>query len=692
MKKNRITSLLISAVMWLSVCPAGFTSRAADSDSDFSGSGTESDPYKIDSEYKLWLLAEKINESAGEEGANAKYRSAYFEQTVDIDLKNKAWTPIGNFLPKTADNHNKLFFIGHYDGKYHKITNLNCNTENNYAGLFGRIGNNGTDSTDKCVISNLSVYGSVTSSGQFVGGITGELCTGASVVNCSFNGDVSGKSSVGGIAGMTYNGGYVRNCYHNGSVTANENAGGVIGGLRVGNSDFSVNSGVYNSYHTGGKVTASDADANLGGVVGYINYGEKNTDHTITIENNYYLTSTCEFGANRQSVDGCSKLSHDMLIQAAELLGSPYVFNHDASVNDGYPIFEWQLTPYQFKGSGTKDDPYQISSKEELKTMRDLVNSQFFSGDYKDKCYFQTADIDLKNELWTPIGLRMVNNQETDICFSGSYNGNCHSVKGLNINEQNGNKYRGLFGSIAGNGAVEKLLVYGTVASNGAAVGGIAGEITAGGSIRECAFIGNVTGTEDGTGGLAGYLWVSGSIENCYHIGTVTNTGGHNAGGIVGHCLVGKYEDTDITVKNCYNVGAVSGLENRTGSIAGLVEDFSETSGNAFITNCYSIKDDAPATVTGKCTSCDVTVIGQSMLKKAAAELGVVFASSPSDQYNDGYPVFVWQTPIELLNWLLAKPNSTLSDSDSWESFDMNGDGKLDAIDLTLIKQKTLAR
>lgn len=35
-----------------------------------------------------------------------------------------------------------------------------------------------------------------------------------------------------------------------------------------------------------------------------------------------------------------------------------------------------------FKGSGTADDPYQISSKEELKKMRDLVNSTYFSSTY----------------------------------------------------------------------------------------------------------------------------------------------------------------------------------------------------------------------------------------------------------------------------------------------------------------------
>ena len=254
-----------------------------------------------------------------------------------------------------------------------------------------------------------------------------------------------------------------------------------------------------------------------------------------------------------------------------------------------------------------------------------------------------------------------------------------------------------------GNGVIENLVVYGEVNSTGPSAGGIVGEIcNGGGTVRNCAFIGDVTGTEDAIGGVVGYLWVSGSIENCYHNGTVTNTGNHNAGGVVGHCYVGKYTDTDINIKNCYHVGSVSGLEGKTGSIAGLVDDLSETSGNAYITNCFAIKGDAPTTCTGNATKCDVSELTANMMKYAYADLGEPFVKANSDSINDGYPVFSWQqsdylmgdvnndgvfnvTDIVLLQkWLLAVPNTHL---DNWKAINFCDDDRLDVFDLCLAKR-----
>lgn len=100
---KKAISLLLSLILCLWAIPLNVVSFAADEvDPDFFGSGTASDPFQIDSAYKLRLLYDKINEIS-EEGSNAKYKDAYFIQTVDIDLQNKTWTPIGSFT-ETVDS------------------------------------------------------------------------------------------------------------------------------------------------------------------------------------------------------------------------------------------------------------------------------------------------------------------------------------------------------------------------------------------------------------------------------------------------------------------------------------------------------------------------------------------------------------------------------------------------------------
>lgn len=322
---KRIISIIVSVLLCITAVPFNFVTYAATTTlTGLAGSGTESDPYQISNATHLLMLAEFIN-SGYVEGQYELARDAYFIQTADIDMKGKAWEPIGTY---DSDRH---YFTGHYNGNYHSIKNLTCTSDNTYVGLFGRLGENGTDYTDKCVISNLTVYGTVTGeNANCTGGIAGELCSGASIINSCFIGNVSGKNNVGGIAGHTYNGGYIRNCYHNGTVSAtNTWAGGIIGSLRVGNGTASVNAGVYNSYHTGGQVSA--ANGYIGGIVGRLENAEKTANCTIVLDNNYYLNSTCDGGYNGESTSGYQKLSEEMWGSAVELLGAPYTSDTDST-------------------------------------------------------------------------------------------------------------------------------------------------------------------------------------------------------------------------------------------------------------------------------------------------------------------------------------------------------------------------
>ena len=410
-----------------------------------------------------------------------------------------------------------------------------------------------------------------------------------------------------------------------------------------------------------------------------------------------------ETGINGQVTTGCNPLSETLLKNSAELLGSPFVTNTDENLNDGYPVFEWQIPPYQFKGSGTESDPYQISSKEELEIMRDLVNSNYFPS-YCQAWYIQTADIDLENELWEPIGTR--DNTGTDLSaplFWGNYNGNYHKIINLYVNKEY--NYAGLFGSLRGNKAIENLLVYGNVNGAFRAVGGICGEIVnGGGSVRNCAFIGNVNGNGHAVGGIAGVIYQNGTIENCYHIGTVTNSG-VRTGGLVGWIDVGRLSGTAI-LKNSYHVGSVSGQTNETsGAIAGLMVNNGETDGEIHILNCYYLKGDAPSGTNGEADKCDTMMLTSSLLKLIAEDLGTAFVKSPDNILNDGYPVFTWQ--ISVTGDVNEDGNITVSDVIMLQKYlhgkikfteqqfhisDVTSDGIVNIFDLIYLKRMLLKK
>lgn len=92
---------------------------------------------------------------------------------------------------------------------------------------------------------------------------------------------------------------------------------------------------------------------------------------------------------------------------------------------------------WNIKGSGTIDDPYQIATADDLDFIRENMKSH----------YILVNDIDLSNiDNFIPIGWRA--DEEDDVAFFGTFNGNNHSITGLTITEYNPNKsYYGLFAS-----------------------------------------------------------------------------------------------------------------------------------------------------------------------------------------------------------------------------------------------------
>lgn len=353
----------------------------------------------------------------------------------------------------------------------------------------------------------------------------------------------------------------------------------------------------------------------------------------------------------------------------------------------------------QFSGKGTKDDPYQISSKADLEKMRDFVNEPDYNSHYGVAYYIQTEDIDLENDEWTPIGVCQSGDSFlSSMSFDGVYDGNKHKITNLNVNWSG--FYAGLFGRTQRHSTIENLSVYGNVTGNDVCTGGIVGEVGYGGKILNCSFNGTVTGAQL-TGGITSSLQGGGTVSGCYVNAVLkTKSSGDNAwaGGIVGRPHVGHASNSEnAEVSNCYFVGSVSGLV--TGGVVG--KTVIETTKNNTVTysNNYFLKSDGlSASGDESIASNNGRALSEELMKNAAELLGTPFALNWSNNLNDGYPVFEWQViicgdanndgevnvadAVILQNWLLGSGDLT-----NWQNVDLCNDGKIDIFDMILMRQ-----
>lgn len=269
------------------------------------GEGTAASPYKVSTVGDLMMIAQNP--------------SAYYELVNDIDMSNVEWSPIATFS-------------GHFDGKNHKLLNLEPVSSAAHIGLFGQI--IGTGETDRAEVKNLSfvkpsitvsaktrnagvlagsamavaidnvhvygadiygnsvdapfggivgeasLYSSITSTdidklyldaeqASNVGGLVGNLST-SSTINASsvVNGTIRGLSAVGGIAGTTDS-----NTSNITNAYYNGSVGGknTVGGI-VGSAGRSL---ITNCYVNNAELSVSEPNqwtnlVSLGAIAGYL--------------------------------------------------------------------------------------------------------------------------------------------------------------------------------------------------------------------------------------------------------------------------------------------------------------------------------------------------------------------------------------------------------------------------------------
>ena len=223
---------------------------------EFEGEGTQENPYIIEGEAGLLLLAEKVNEGIG------GYNEAYY-QISDInniiDIGSEQWTPIG-----TPENP----FKGTFDGNKTTITGLKINNSAlDYAGLFGYVENG--------AIKNLGISDVNIAAGNHVGGLAGFIRE-SMVSGCFVMGKITGNYNVGGLIG-SINGSIISDCYTTGTITGVINVGGISG-------DIAAECEIQNCYSIaeiigieGVEIIESIIEPkNIGGIAGNVNGTIKN--------------------------------------------------------------------------------------------------------------------------------------------------------------------------------------------------------------------------------------------------------------------------------------------------------------------------------------------------------------------------------------------------------------------------------
>lgn len=245
------------------------------------GSGTETDPYRIGTAEGLKLFHDIVNNENGQ----TQNTAACATLTADIVLNDGTFDEDGNYThgPSGAATPTEWTFIGRdyeeaysgtFDGAGHTIQGIYCNDQiKGRAGLFGYV--NGATIKDIKVTGYIKTYG-------LAGGIAAYIRGGTSITDCVnaatvIAGDTRGYSpSAGGIVGCSEREqqNQITDCINTGTVKVivpkgdYSSAGGILG--QAVNSTLISNCSNFGPISGGRLENATSKKSYVGGIVGHI--------------------------------------------------------------------------------------------------------------------------------------------------------------------------------------------------------------------------------------------------------------------------------------------------------------------------------------------------------------------------------------------------------------------------------------
>ena len=270
-----------------------------------------------------------------------------------------------------------------------------------------------------------------------------------------------------------------------------------------------------------------------------------------------------------------------------------------AGVSDtSYALDTWaDKASDSLTGSGTQDDPYEISSGANLAYLAEQVNG---GTDYDGQYFKLTQNINLNNSEWTPIGKIEISGTATATkAFNGIFDGGGCTVSNVAIRVKT--VAAGLFGYVGTRGSVKNLTVsglnvtFGTTADDLGYAGAIAyneGAVTSvtvknlnininapdyfaggvvgynAGTVSSCTLTSVTEAKADTVGGIAGTN--DGTVTACLSSASITSEGIENAGGIVGinaGTVTACLSSASITSEGIENAGGIIGTNEGGGTV-----------------------------------------------------------------------------------------------------------------------------
>lgn len=247
-----------------------------------------------------------------------------------------------------------------------------------------------------------------------------------------------------------------------------------------------------------------------------------------------------------------------------------------------------------------------------LAAFRTVVNS---GEKYEGYTVKLTDDLDFNNIPWTPIGS---NADNSSINFSGTFDGNGHTISHLYVKQDEGYHGAGLFGAINSTATIKNLVVDGayveSLSSGSATVNGAAtvvGSMGYGGTVSGVTVRNSVIKGNRMLGGIASY--VAGTVENC----TVENVtliatpdnltdsydNGDKVGGIVSNTNTAVKIDgnrvKNLTAKGYRDIGGIVGAANQGVVTNNTVEGEINLHVDQ-VTNHYGPKDENVGSIVGR--------------------------------------------------------------------------------------------
>lgn len=351
----------------------------------------------------------------------------------------------------------------------------------------------------------------------------------------------------------------------------------------------------YNASGTGATRTWMTSNQGTGNWQTYVMRWNCGSSGTFSDVGYWYLSGPSASSSNPVDLDIAYLCSFDATgLSVSGVATNSTTYTYGSSNVTLLALWEdtWINHTTPFSGSGTEEDPYIIASAENLAYLSEQVYDGFSK--FYNKYFKQTANIDLMQYNWQPIGVEINRSNSNVYCyFGGSYDGNGYTISNLHTpyGTTGAYCYQGLFGLTYtytdSSSTIKNITMKNVDIRGNAYVGGIVGLwISSTGTIQldNCSVDGNVYG-DVGVGGVVGEA-SSREIGNIIMSDCLSNTSvsasGNNVGGLVGN--TSRMNTGSLRIENSVNNGSViSTTSSYVGGVVGSVS--SGTTVDACINN-----------------------------------------------------------------------------------------------------------